>query len=149
MAVTLKEISKWLDTDNTNHHADEDRIVMIYADDNNSYGMTINASEEGEMFYATMRLLNEDKSYLTIKDHPHTGLILQHVLFKNYETKFGTWEFDPSVGDIRLTVEIPLEDALMTEKQFNRIKQFMYRDGSSHAEEIRHIMKTEIGRAHV
>ena len=68
--------------------------------------------------------------------------LFSHLLFLNYKTKFGTWEFDPSDGDIRLAVEIPLEDALMTEKQFLRIKDFMVQNGDTHADEILHILKT-------
>mgnify|MGYP002642063193 CR=1 FL=1 len=87
-----------------------------------------------------MRKLSKDN--LNIKDHKYAGQVLSHLLFLNYKTKFGTWEFDPSDGDIRLAVEIPLEDALMTEKQFLRIKDFMVQNGDTHADEILHILKT-------
>lgn len=30
------------------------------------------------------------------------------------------WEYDPSDGEIRAIIEFPLEDAEMTERQFNR-----------------------------
>jgi hypothetical protein len=30
------------------------------------------------------------------------------------------WEYDPSDGEIRAIIEFPLEDALLTERQFNR-----------------------------
>lgn len=30
------------------------------------------------------------------------------------------WEYDPSDGEIRAIIEFPLEDAILTERQFNR-----------------------------
>ncbi len=30
------------------------------------------------------------------------------------------WEYDPSDGEIRAIIEFPLEDSILTEKQFNR-----------------------------
>ena len=120
MAVTLQEISSWLDKLETKHHLDEDREVVVYGfgSEEQAQSVYIRAKEDGEMFEVNMQLLDDNKDNKNIKDHEHASKVLQHMLYLNYKTKFGTWEFDPSDGDIRLAVEIPLEDAIMTEKQF-------------------------------
>ena len=70
-----------------------------------------------------MEPLKDDKSGMfdVSMDHEHIQLLLPQLLYANYQTKFGTWEYDPSDGDIRFAIEIPLEDAHMTQKQFRRI----------------------------
>jgi len=47
--------------------------------------------------------------------------LLPQLLLYNYHLKFGTWEYHKDRGDLRFTVEIPLEDAKMTFKQFEKI----------------------------
>jgi hypothetical protein len=42
------------------------------------------------------------------------------MLSISWETKMLQWEYDPSDGEIRAIIEFPLEDSILTEKQFNR-----------------------------
>lgn len=82
------------------------------------------------------------QKFLKIKDHEHSGIVLPHLLYLNYKTKFGTWEYDPIDGEIRLAVEIPLEDALMTESQFKRIFEFVVTNVDTYYNEINKILET-------
>jgi len=145
MAVKLEEIVEYLENMNYNFKhkikEDDEYIRFNTSDDDSSHAHFIRARDDGSIFEWKMLILNEDKIF-KIKNHKHSGLVRIHLLYLNYKTKFGTWEMDPNDGEIRLMVEIPLEDALMTENQFKRIKGFMVRDGDSHADEIHTILET-------
>lgn len=72
--------------------------------------------ENGEMF----QLINGigDPKSIGISD---MDLLNSILLNHNNDTKFGTWELDREDNSIQHTVEIPLEDNTLTEKQFKRI----------------------------
>jgi hypothetical protein len=142
MAVTLKEISGWLDIEEIKHHTEDEKIMFGAGDENNTQGYFIRTKENGNIFDATMQIFDENKNFISLKDKEYAGKVLEFILLKNYETKFGTWEYDPADGDVRLSVEIPLEDALMTQKQFSRIIQMMITDGTNTSSKIKEILKT-------
>ncbi len=144
MAVTLKQIVGYLDKADLkyDYNEEDERILLVSGDEDSTYTHFIRAKDDGDIFEWQMQILNANKDSLHIKGHEHAAKVLSHILYLNYQTKFGTWEYDPTDGDIRLAVEIPLEDALITEKQFHRIAGLMLRDGSSHADQIMHILNT-------
>lgn len=126
MAVTLIEIKGWLDNLEINYQeSQKDESVMLFGfqGKNESKCMVkVELEEDGELLQVYCNLIiDEDQNRLKIKDHEHKALVLQHILTINYNEKFGAWEFDPTDGEIRFAIEIPLEDAKMTEKQFKRI----------------------------
>jgi len=144
MAVTLNQIAQWLTEKEVNFHHDTEKEVIIFATGNKGTMQYhfIRTKENGDIFEWQMQILDENKNQIMIKDHQYVTKALSHMLYLNYKTKFGTWEYDPSDGDIRLAIEIPLEDALMTTKQFDRILNYMIRDGQNGADDIRHILST-------
>lgn len=144
MAVTLEQIVGYLKNADFKHHHDIENevVVLITGDEDSTYAHFIRARDDGKIFEWQMEIIDENKKPLKIKGHKYISQVLSHLLFLNYETKFGTWEYNPQDGGIHLTVEIPLEDALMTEKQFNRIKGYMVNDGDDHVDEILHILET-------
>jgi len=144
MAVKLEEIMEYLKNADFKHHHDKENevVVLMTGDEDSTYAHFIRANDDGRIFEWQMEILDENRKRLNIKNHKYAGQVLSHLLFLNYKTKFGTWEYDPSDGDVRLAVEIPLEDALMTEDQFNRIKDFMVHNGDTHADEILQILQT-------
>lgn len=142
MAVTLKEISSWLDIEEIKHEISDEKIIFGAGDGENTQGYFIKTVDDGKVFDASMQILDENKDFVSLKEHINAGKVLEFILLRNYQTKFGTWEYDPADGDIRLTVEVPLEDALMTQKQFSRIIQMMITDGTNTSVKIKHILKT-------
>lgn len=144
MAFTLEQITGYLDTVDFKYkyEKEEERIVLMTGDEDSTYLHFIRAKEDGDIFDWKMSILDKNRDHLTIKDHEHAGKVLSYILLLNYNTKFGTWEYDPSDGDIRLAVEIPLEDALMTEKQFIRIMSLMIKDSAKASDEILSILET-------
>lgn len=144
MAVTLEQIGTWLKESEIKfeHNAEKEVIVFVMSSEESSQAHFIRAREDGELFDWAMQLLDSNRDNINIKENQYSAKVLSHMLYMNYQTKFGTWEFDPSDGDIRLQVEIPLEDAVMTTKQFKRILGFMRKNGQEGADQIRHIMKS-------
>ena len=142
MAVTLQEISGWLDNIGIKHKLDEEKIFFGAGDEENTQGYFIRAQENGDIFDAQMQILDENRDFVSLEGQEHAAKVLEHILYLNYTTKFGTWEYDPRDGDIRLAVEIPLEDATMTEKQFNRICGLLIKEGTNAAKDIKQILKT-------
>jgi len=144
MSVSLEQIAKWLESQSVKYKHDTEKEVIVFGagNDETTQAHYIRAKEDGTMFEWQMQLLDENTKNISIKNHEHAELALSHMLYVNYQTKFGTWEYDPSDGDIRLAVEIPLEDSVMTEKQFNRIFSYMVSNGQENSDEIRHILAT-------
>jgi len=129
MAVELQTLSNWLNNMEIKHHMDtkDSKIFSGGNNDGNKIIVKIKLTENGEMFQIYSNLvIDDDLNELKIKDHEHAGLVLQQMLKINYEEKFGTWEFDPTDGEVRFAVEIPLEDAVMTENQFQRIFKHVF-----------------------
>jgi len=144
MSVTLEQLTAYLDNKDLKYKYEEDkeRIVLISGDEDITNAHFIRVREDGDIFEWQMQILDSKRDIVTIKEHKYAAKVLSHLLYLNYKTKFGTWEFDPSDGDIRLAVEIPLEDAIMTEKQFNRVAGFMLGDASEHTKGILSILET-------
>jgi hypothetical protein len=118
MAATLEQIAGYLDQKGWKYRVDAEtgRIITgVYAESIEQLLIIIQLDEEGEFFevYAPRVLTG-------IKDHPHKNEILQTMLCISWETKMLQWEYDPADGEIRAIIEFPLEDAELTERQFNR-----------------------------
>ena len=143
MAFTLKQISGYLKNMGIKlSHEDDEKIVFAATSGENNLAYYLRAKENGDIFDMQMQILNDDMSHLQVKDHKHLNVLLPQLLYFNYGTKFGSWEYDPSDGDIRLVVEIPLEDAKMTEKQFTRIMSMMAGTSDEYVGKIKNILKT-------
>lgn len=118
MAATLQQIAGYLDTKGWKYRVDEEggRILTgVFGSNLEDFLIVIQLDEDGEFFEMfAPRVLSG------VQEHPHKTAILQTMLAISWETKMLQWEYDPSDGEIRAIIEFPLEDALLTERQFNR-----------------------------
>lgn len=73
--------------------------------------------------------LEEEGNYLTIclpklitnlKAHPYKGKVFETMLTIASQNKMLRWEYDPIVDQVNAKIEFPLEDSVLTEKQFDR-----------------------------
>jgi len=144
MAVALQEISSWLDNADVSHEVlnDDNKIVFGISNGETNKGIAIELEENGKVFQLYVNLLDEHGKIVKIKDHQHEAKVWSHILSLNYKTKFGTWEYDPTDGEIRCAIEIPLEDATMTEKQFKRIFGYVTKDAQDGFDAILKILET-------
>jgi len=118
MATTLAQIAYYLDNQEWKYRIEEDsdRIITgVQTDHVENFLIVIQLDEDGEFFKLFAPQIISD-----VISHPHKEAILQTMLSISWETKMLQWEYDPSDGEIRAIIEFPLEDAPLTEKQFNR-----------------------------
>ena len=118
MAANLKQIAKYLDNLGWQYRFDEeeDRIITgVEAQNLEDFLIVVQLDEEGKFFR-----LFAPQVLAEVKDHPHKNAILQTMLAISWETKMLQWEYDPTDGEIRAIIEFPLEDSMLTERQFNR-----------------------------
>ncbi len=144
MKTGLKTISRWLDEDKTNHHMDEEKNLIVFgATGDVQTGHFIRLREDGDLFVYQIQMREEDNSNKQIPaNHKHILELLKYLLRENYNTKFGCWEYDYNDGDIRYSIEIPLEDAEMTQKQFERITSLAYRNVDTMMSNINKLLET-------
>ncbi|NJL89891.1 MAG: hypothetical protein HC916_08975 [Coleofasciculaceae cyanobacterium SM2_1_6] len=118
MATTLAQIAQYLDKQEWKYRLEEDsdRIVTgVQTDHIENFLIVIQLDEDGEFFKLFAPQVLSD-----VLNHPYKEAILQTMLSISWETKMLQWEYDPTDGEIRAIIEFPLEDAPLTEKQFNR-----------------------------
>lgn len=76
----------------------------------------VRADSDGTVLTATVT------AFLRVPpDHPHLPLLMQAMLHEAFLTNLGQWEMDPSDGEVRVTVQLPLFDAEPTPRQVYRI----------------------------
>jgi len=142
MAVTLEEIGGWLDQMDLKYKLEEDKIVLLSGDEKTTNFHFLKAKDEGRIFEWNMIIVDDEKKeQFKVKEHEHLSTLLAYLLQINYQTKFGTWEYDPKDGEISLKVEIPLEDAKMTFKQFERICSLTF-DTEEYSQNFKEILET-------
>jgi hypothetical protein len=118
MGATLEQIAGFLDNKDWKYRLDreESRILTgVYGENIEEFLIVIELDEDGEFFE-----IFAPRVLAGVKDHPHKTAILQTMLCISWETKMLQWEYDPSDGEIRAIIEFPLEDAILTERQFYR-----------------------------
>jgi hypothetical protein len=118
MAADLQQIAKYLDKLGWEYRIEDedDRIITgVEADNIEDFLIVVQLDEEGKFFR-----LFAPQVIVGVQHHPHKAAILQTMLAISWETKMLQWEYDPSDGEIRAIIEFPLEDSILTEKQFNR-----------------------------
>jgi hypothetical protein len=118
MGANLEQIANYLDKLGWDYRFDdeEDRIITgVEADNLEDFLIVVQLDEEGKFFriFAPQVLAG-------VQDHPYKAAILQTMLAISWETKMLQWEYDPSDGEIRAIIEFPLEDSILTERQFQR-----------------------------
>ena len=118
MAADLQQIAYFLDNLGWDYRIDEqeERIITGVESDNvEDFLIVVQLDEDGKFFR-----LFAPQVLSGVTDHPHKVAILQTMLSISWETKMLQWEYDPSDGEIRAIIEFPLEDSILTEKQFKR-----------------------------
>lgn len=118
MGATLQQIASYLDNKGWTYdieEADYRIITGVEAENVENFVIVVQLDEEGKFFKLFAPQVLSD-----IQNHPHKDAILQTMLCISWETKMLQWEYDPSDGEIRAIIEFPLEDSLLTERQFSR-----------------------------
>lgn len=139
MTVTLKEISGFLDQIGYKHGVEDERIVTgVQLDDGHSVPMLITAPKDGNLFQlAAINVIPVE----AIKQSEYKTAFMFYLLHTAWETSFCTPEMDTD-GELRVLVEIPLADAVMTVNQLAFIlKGLIMFSEKIHAEGL-HLLST-------
>jgi hypothetical protein len=119
MATSFQQIEGFLDSRGLKYQGDQEKQIILVPFGFPEIGfdrvtVVIRLQEDGEFFEIIVPGL------FHYKEGPHKLPLMQTLLNMSWETKMLQWEYDPSDGEIRATIEFPLEDAVMTERQFFR-----------------------------
>lgn len=120
MAVDLVDISQYLDDLGWQYEIVEEEFSRIITQISTSTIQTtllINLQEEGEYFELIAPHVLE---HTDVANTPFKEALFQALLSINWETKFVQWEYDVCDKEIRATIEFPLEDSILTQRQFER-----------------------------
>lgn len=118
MATTLASVAEFLDNRGWRYHLNEAQnqiIIGVESQQIDRFLIVIQVQENGEYLALFAPQL------LFLKDHIYKGVAFQTMLAIAWEKKLLRWEYDPSDGEVRSSVGLALEDAPLSEKQFNRL----------------------------
>ena len=125
MAVGMVKITNWVEDlglKYTMQDSPRERVVILYRDDDVTMGLFIGLKEDGDILEMEMNIYDENKDMIKFpQGHSRLHELHAFLLNRNYEMKFGCWEWDERDGEIKLTVTAVLEDAEMTKNQFLRM----------------------------
>ncbi len=143
MAISLDQIEGFLKELDFKYWRDDSGEVIISGISKGSTngGLFFRALDNGDILNISMQPRDGDDFFRLLSDSEHLNLVLPLLLKENYTNKFGNWEYNKDNGDIRYAVEIPLMDALVTKKQFERIMSIFW-TALSAQERIVHTAKT-------
>ncbi len=125
MATTLDEVTKLLDEANIRYRVVDDFVRLYYAteayEDRNgddSLVVIVGIEEDGEM----LRFVSPRVYTLPTEATAETKAAVLATLHQiNLESKIHHFEFDQEDGEIRLCADLPLESAIPTRPQLERI----------------------------
>lgn len=117
MSINLEQLTSYLEQLQISHEVQrqEDRILTGFNTNNvGNLPIIIRLTEEGEFiqFYAPQ--------LLDIKNSVFKGVALQTMASLSYEMKLVRFEYDAIDGEVRASIELPIEDGTITFKQFQR-----------------------------
>lgn len=120
MAIQQSLIKAFLDDIGLNYQErDQETMVFSYTGDNDSSIMVVARIMEDGEYFKMHTIKHLDELMDTVSEDKKNAL-KDWMLYRNYSTKVGAWEYDPSDNDIHFSVEYPIEDGTLTKKQFLR-----------------------------
>lgn len=129
MPLTLDEISEKLDAVKIKHSTRDGRIRLSFrtdvyedTDGDDCLSITIWTEHQGE----TLRLHCLGAYRLPTDEFPAKLAAVQRTLNQlNWETKLAQYEMDTEDGEIRMGIDVAIEDGTVTEKQLRRLVQML------------------------
>jgi hypothetical protein len=122
MPLTYDQLEEFFKVRGLKYRRESDRIVTGFATRNFR-------DDRGHGGVAIVARLSEGGKYLELvapglyRSHgcEHRAALFQALLDATMRTKMIRFEHDPADGEIRCTVECPIEDGTLTAKQFERM----------------------------
>ena len=120
MATTINTISDFLDERNVKHKVEHEQEVVfanwqIKEAGENGLNIVFDLQENGEfLMISALRILE------CPTDHENLAAVLQAMAESTWKVKMMRWEYDPSDGEIRASIHLPIEDSEFTASQLHR-----------------------------
>jgi len=130
MATTLGQLAGFLDEHDLRYEVDSEESAIIVAfacpPDEDEY-----KTPDGDAMVRLVIRLAEDGEFLSIfspnawnlDDCPYKEIILECIPAIQSQYKMLRFDFDPADGELRPNIDLPLEDATLTSRQFHRMIQ--------------------------
>ena len=118
MAATIQQIANYLDECSWKYQLDEENYRIftgVKAENIENFWIAISLDEDGEYWQIVAPQL-----LIGINNHPYKSVLFQALLALSWNTKMVRWGYDQMDGEISATIEFPLEDGVLTQKQFER-----------------------------
>jgi hypothetical protein len=149
MPVTIEQIREFLDDYDLQYQVDEEREAILIGFELDP-AWTSYRDQSGE---PTMRLViraMEEGEFLSIfvpqawgvADCQHKAAVFEAIASIQAQYKMLRFDYDPTDGEIRPNMEIPLEDGGITCRQFHRVMHGLYLGVQRFDGVIRHAMAT-------
>ena len=122
MAMALSDIKDFLDEIGINYQEKDDETVLFpYSDSDidEKILVVVRLLESGE--FRQMHTIKHLDDLVAEASPEKRQALLEWMLYQNYKTKVGTWEYDPTDHDHHLTVSCGIEDGELTKKQMMRM----------------------------
>ncbi len=127
MNTRLEEIGKFLRGNKYLVEQTDDALIITLENEIAKSKVYFQAENNGDILSIQLEPLEGDLHFDLPSTHKYLNIVLFQMLRENYVNKFGSWEYNPDIGDLRFTVEVPLADSIITQKQFilimNMLKQ--------------------------
>ena len=113
---TFEQLIAFLAEDNWRYRADPEasRVEITHRGRNGVYRIVMGLDAEN----ATLLVMAGD---LDIVSRLHQHECLAALMALNYQFSFGAYEWDPTDGEVRFRIGLPLDDNDLTQAQFRRV----------------------------
>ena len=126
MAISMKDVTDFLDEVGLKYkEKDETTILFPFSDDeiDEKILVAVSLQEDGE--FLSMRTVKHLDDLVAEADEEKRRALLDWMLYHNYRSKLGAWEYDPSDHDHHLAVTLGIEDGSASKKQLMRMLSVM------------------------
>jgi len=132
MPTSIEQIQTFLDEYSLNYRMDEDHDAILIGFGLNPETTTFRDADGDPGIQFVIRVL-EQGEFLAIftpqawnvEGCPHRAAVFEAIASIQTQYKMLRFDYDPSDGEIRPNVELPLEDSDLTSRQFHRLMHGM------------------------
>jgi len=138
MATNLEEIALHLDNHKIRFRKYVEKSTLVFEMSNKNYKVRhiLYVGDEGNTLVHKVYLLDEEGKFLKVPyNHEYIKKFMKFLLYSSSKIKLGSWEYDFNNGVFCFASVLPLNDSVLSEKQFKLLfsaqmfaskKEFVY-----------------------
>lgn len=148
MPTSIEQVQEFLDEYSLNYRVDEERDAILIGFGLDPDATTFRDADGDPDIQFVIRVL-ERGEFLSIftpeawnvEGCPHKAAVFEAIASIQSQYKMLRFDYDPTDGEIRPNIEIPLEDAEITSRQFHRLLHGMLHGVQRFDSVIRHAIE--------